>query len=366
VSGPVTLLNGDDAKLIRLDAALDITSHAHGPGSPGGEPGAPFDWSVDAFVPITIAAHGEAVIDRSRMSHESLGATDAQINETIDSNRHTYEFLQLLAAETEEFWRSGACIDLQPSEESRRVEANERVSIQVNPIQKFDGQAVDAPTIGTFTGVASFEPDGAPVEPGGSFDYVAGDEFGDKGTIELKQTSRRGIGKAVIEFSLEWHTLLVTLEAQFRLQEMIFNFDRRITAEVTLYPTAGQSGVAGSAVATFTYNDVGACEWKGGGEFDLLLAAELDEADSSIVHITSLTTDSTAAMPGTTDCPHGPTVPYNGQADLLDMMGHVRGLIANDHSGALLVPMGEPTTFTTGTLVAPGMTTLTVVIQQKE
>ncbi len=59
VDAPFRLIDGDDAHLERIEAALDLTADAHGPGTPNGPgPTAPYDWSAAQRVQIGMPVAG--------------------------------------------------------------------------------------------------------------------------------------------------------------------------------------------------------------------------------------------------------------------------------------------------------------------
>ena len=110
-------------------------------------------------------------------------------------------YLAEAAKKAEAFWRSGECINVKTSEESREVTPNEALTVTVEPEGKFDKQPVKAPVTAAFTGKARLEPTTAQ-DPPASLRFTAGSEERDKGTIELKQTGKRGIGKKTVEFTV--------------------------------------------------------------------------------------------------------------------------------------------------------------------
>ena len=91
---------------------------------------------------------------------------------------------------------------IKTTKESKKVSAGESVQFDATAKGKFDGADIDAPIKGTFTGTKSLDPDGEEQDPPASFTFEAGDEIGDKGTIELEQVGVRGIGKKKLEFEV--------------------------------------------------------------------------------------------------------------------------------------------------------------------
>jgi hypothetical protein len=111
-------------------------------------------------------------------------------------------FLAEVAREAERFWRSGACIEITTTEESRDVTPDETIKFEASAVGKFDGNDIDAKIRGTFSGEKSLDPDGKEQEPPASFTFVAGSDKDDEGTIQLEQIGVRGIGKKTLKFKV--------------------------------------------------------------------------------------------------------------------------------------------------------------------
>lgn len=107
-----------------------------------------------------------------------------------------------LATEGEKFWRSGACIDMKATRESGEVKPSENVQFDVNPVGKFDSAPVKAPIVAAFSGTKSLEPVNTAVDPPATFRFTAGPNPNDKGTIDLTQTGKRGIGLKQLVFTV--------------------------------------------------------------------------------------------------------------------------------------------------------------------
>ena len=192
VDAPFRLIDGDDAHLVRTELDASIEAGAHGPGTAGGEPGAPFDWSMNGFVPISLEKGGGISIDPSRVTTSSNDAAERDVAGAINhAVVGTVMVAREIGREAEKFWRSGQCIDLKSSEESRKVSPDEKIEISVDPVHTFDGGSVKAPVTASFEGTKTLEPANTPVDPPASFDYLAGHDPGEKGTVSLTQTGAR-------------------------------------------------------------------------------------------------------------------------------------------------------------------------------
>ncbi len=196
------LLDGDDAHLIHTEAEANLDAKAHG-AKPAGNGGAgePFDWDASATFKITIPAAGKTTYD-AITNVASTDGTTAKLGYVGWLLAAADHYLAEAAREAEKFWRSGKCIELKPSEESRKVKPNEQVSLTVDSTHKWDKRPVTAPIKAAFNGQTSLSPTDAPQPPPASFTFVAGPKQGDKGTIDLTQTGVRGIGKKTVEFTV--------------------------------------------------------------------------------------------------------------------------------------------------------------------
>ena len=70
-----------------------------------------------------------------------------------------------------------------------------------------------APIVAKFTGTKSLDPHDQPVDPPAKFTFRAGPNKDDKGTIDLTQTSKRGIGLRQIVFTVGVEPLQAKIDA---------------------------------------------------------------------------------------------------------------------------------------------------------
>jgi hypothetical protein len=194
--------NGDDARLIQTEVQAAVSSGVHGTTAPAdGSPGEPIDWNAQAAFQMVIPASGSARM-AGMTGEASTNATDANRGALITQIVMADYYLAEAAKKAEGFWRSGACIDMKTSEESRDVRSGQALTITIDPKHKFDGAPVKAPVSATFTGKENLEPQGSPQDSPATLTFTAGRETGDKGTIELKQVGKRGIGKKTLVFTV--------------------------------------------------------------------------------------------------------------------------------------------------------------------
>jgi hypothetical protein len=92
------------------------------------------------------------------------------------------------------------------------------VDFQATSASKIDGNDIDAPIKGTFSGKDKLDPDGQPQDPPVSFTFTAGSDPDDKGTIQLEQVGVRGIGKKTLEFTVKSSDFKIVNTADSGLQ----------------------------------------------------------------------------------------------------------------------------------------------------
>ena len=211
-AGPFQLLDGDDAKLQSISATLDLAADAHGPGSPAGPgPTGPFDGSAAQTVTIVMPTNGGTTQTGNPATVTGTGGAAAS-GSLFVSQALAQLFLGAVGREAETYWRSGECVELKPSRDTGTVQPEEKIDLTVTSKAKFDDQAeIDAPITATFSGKESLDPHDQPQDPPADFAFKAGKDEGDKGIIDLKQTSRRGIGRKQVVYTVSGKPLLVSV-----------------------------------------------------------------------------------------------------------------------------------------------------------
>ena len=296
VDAPLRLIDGDDAHLVRTELDASVEAAGHGPGTAGGDPGAPFDWAMSGVVPLELGAGGDITIDRSGFTMTGRDATDADVAGAINhAVVGSVSIAREIGREAERFWRSGKCIDLKASEQSRAVEPDEQLTIDVAPVHRFDGQPVKAPVSAALQGTKSVEPANTPVDPPASFDFIAGHNPGEKGALTLTQTGRRGIGKATLDFEVKPVELALSIRSVTSYSPTQgVGSDGVITVAVTLKPGANGAFVGEgewSLKGTFFFSAAAAvhesaCKGALSSSGPIAFTATLDEADPSTVVLT--------------------------------------------------------------------------------
>ena len=289
--GPIRLIDGDDAHLIRSEMDVQEQADIHGYDSQ-----TPFEAGISQYIPMSDAAKGPLVVDESHFTQQTTGDADKYKPGSSASLMETL-FMSLtrqVAEQTENFWRSGKCIELKPSEKSRNVASHEKLSLTVEAIQRFDSKEVKAAIQGDLSGVESLEPNGRAIEPPAQFDYVAGPNQDDKGSIAFLQVGKRGIGKESREFIVKCSLVTVAYSGtnQFRGPRLTVETQIELAptqlkcVEDGTYEGAGQLTSKGKSASDHSAAEVtGECHGAFEHTYSVALVAQLDEADPSQMRV---------------------------------------------------------------------------------
>lgn len=191
---PIRMLDGEDAHLIHTELELSFAKGAEGLGTPAG------DWNYQGSLSVVVPRSGQVAVPA--VTGNGTGATDAQA-----AGAAAYALTQAslivfqVAEKAEQFWRGGKCVEVTTSEESREVDPEEEVPVTIDAKHTFDGAAVEGKAEIAFSGVEEIRPT-EPIETPDDVTFVAGEDDGDEGTLEIKHTSKRGIGTKSITFTV--------------------------------------------------------------------------------------------------------------------------------------------------------------------
>jgi hypothetical protein len=215
VTGPFQLHNGDDATLQSISASLDLSADAKGPGSPAGPgPTAPFDGTAAQKVEIVMPTAGGTTVSGPPATVTGTGGAAAS-GSLFVSQALAQLFLAEVGKEAERYWRSGECVELKPSRDTGTVDPKEKIDLTVSSKAKYgEHEDISAPIVASFSGKKTLDPHDQPVDAPAHFAFEAGPDEGDVGTIDLKQTSRRGIGKKQVIFTVSGKPLLVSVTSK--------------------------------------------------------------------------------------------------------------------------------------------------------
>ena len=360
VDAPFRLVNGDDAHLQRIEATLDLSADARGPGSPSG-PGSTraFDWHAGQRVGIVMDAGGGLTTATGDGATVTGTGGERAGGAMFLSSAMAQLFLGQVGAEAERFWRSGKCVDLVPSDDSRDVDPREEIDLTVDAKEAFGGGTIERPIVAIFTGTASLEPTGEPVDAPARFHFEAGSEPGERGTVDLEQTSQRGIGRRQVVYTVREERLQAGIVATARSDAGSSSYATEIRLEpIDLVPD-GTGGFAGMGMATWTTTfrpGLPGCRPRDyDGAFETEVRARIDPADAEralvrvllMVHEDTLQTEFLSC--------NGIMVPYLGGT----FIGAWASLAVSDHavaiggSASVEIPIPGGTSRTTITVRRP-------------
>lgn len=285
LDGPFRIFNGNDARLIRTEFQGGVGAQGHGAG-PSGQS---LDWSMEGTFPVTIPASGGIITDVPNSTFQETNAPQGQgTRAAVGLILTAAQFLSGVAAEAESFWRSGKCIDLETTEESKKVKPAEEISIDVTSHQHFDNEEVEAQISGDFEGKESMDPgSGTLVDYPANFTVTAGREAGEKAIVKLEQKSKRGIGKKTLEFEVEPQDLLFDLDGTYQLSvgpaeidvRFVISQMRLTRGEDGIYRGSGTGNVVGGSVLS------GNCTATVDAPVSLTVEGQANEEDADLVRL---------------------------------------------------------------------------------
>ena len=153
--------------------------------------------------------------------------------------------------DAQEAWRGGKCVEVESSERSRDVEADDTVRFEAWPVHAIEGGRLAKPVVATLAGSVSILPEGTKQDAPAPLTYISGPEVGEHGTVTMMSTSNRGIGKLDVTFTV---AVAVVLELE-------------IASKVTPTALTGMAVVDGSATAKgrIRLTEAEPDHWRGNG-----------------------------------------------------------------------------------------------------
>lgn len=108
----------------------------------------------------------------------------------------------ILGSAAEEFWRGGKCIEVIVAPAGGDVDANSTTEVTVKVKHRFEGNELNKPVEANLGGVKTIDPAGVKQPAPATFTYTAGPNDRDKGDVEFKSVSNRGIGTKTVTFEV--------------------------------------------------------------------------------------------------------------------------------------------------------------------
>ena len=191
----LVLVVGDDSGYIKgqaeLDSRVELTSFGGAAGSNGKY--------VDAtdMISVKAGAFGQKVNRASSkvtMRDQEAAAGLAQ-RMTVLAHQASWA--------AEEIFKSGRCVTLKPTSDPAKrsgVKPSTRCAILAAPRSKIDGTPTGGSVKADLTGDGALDPASTKVPAAARFTYVAPDAKPKKGSIAFEARSKRGVGKATLDF----------------------------------------------------------------------------------------------------------------------------------------------------------------------
>lgn len=204
----VTASVDDAARLV--ETVIDVSGSSSDTTTTAGDEGTDIEgWFVEGGSRTTIAGRVADGLTVTDVADVRLTRWSSDVDETAASTFLTQQssvatmLASMILVGAEEFWRGGACVDVQlvPAGDPTAVQPGEEIPVAIEATSAADGQPIGAPAsaIATATG-GNVTPSGTPQDlPANVIYAVPGD--GSDGEISAEVTSRRGIGTATLAFT---------------------------------------------------------------------------------------------------------------------------------------------------------------------
>ena len=191
VTAKLTKQVDDDANLI--DGQMDSEVHVEQ---------TTFDNYNSTFVDVTTTLSTTRDEMGTQVNGRSQTATDASVK-AAEGLAKMGEMAAIQAINgAKSGWESGKCVTLQPTSSPAKrkgAQPSTRFQITAAPRAKSDGAPTGGSIRATLSGGASLEPAGK-VPADATYSYAAPDEKNQSASIAFESRSKRGVGKATLEF----------------------------------------------------------------------------------------------------------------------------------------------------------------------
>lgn len=167
-------------------------------------------------------------------------------------------------------WESGRCVDLKlRSTPDKRTGAkpDTRYTVFAEPRAKKDGMPTGGTVRATLKGTSALDPQGK-VKADATFDYRNPAKKGERASIDFEARSKRGVGKATLEFDTKKSGYRVTGGSD-PVNQVVCGLDAPFVLNGKLFGAEFTGGMAGSYALVRTPNIPG-LQWKGRGTYTIV------------------------------------------------------------------------------------------------
>ena len=234
VKSKVTAFVDDDANLI--DDKLDSESNAQQSTSGGA--------SVDAS--DDLSTETGSVGGKTNALGGGATAADGTLAQGMASMGRYAARQAILAAQ--KAWQSGKCVDLQVrSDPAKRKGArpNTAYTLFAEPRAKSDGRPTGGTVKATLTGGNRLNPTGK-VKADARFDYANPEKKDQSASIDFEARSKRGVGKATLEFDTKKSGYRVTGGGGDPVDQVVCGIDKPFVLNGKMFGVEFSGGMSGS------------------------------------------------------------------------------------------------------------------------
>jgi hypothetical protein len=152
----------------------------------------------------------------------------------------------------EKAWRSGMCIAVTVSPEGGDVDKDSVTTVTAKVRHKIENQELDKPVEATLDGVKSIDPTGSKQKAPATVKYTAGSKDGDRGRIDFKSVSNRGIGERSVTFSVAGGWVINSTGTSNEGFQGFVSNTLRVTIKDLKVATGKDNALSGSGTMTLT------------------------------------------------------------------------------------------------------------------
>lgn len=260
---------GDDAER-NGERALDMTTEMSGAGSTGNK--------LVYADHMGVSRDGKTVSEITRQ--QGLDIFHQEDTRRTEQLRDGTARLMIIVAEAmlaHKPWESGRCVDLKVrSDPARRTGArpNTAYTLFAEPRSKLDGRPAGGTVLATLDGASTLNPTSR-VRADARFDYANPDKRNQTARVAFEARSRRGIGRATLEFDTKENRGYRVTGGQndFSVNQVVCSltepFDLRSSVGIVMHMSGGETG------GSFTVSGRAAgVAWGGNGRYTLALEGD--------------------------------------------------------------------------------------------
>lgn len=165
-------------------------------------------------------------------------------------------------------WESGRCVDLKlrsTPDKRKGAKPDTRYTVFAEPRAKKDGMPTGGTVRATLKGASALDPQGK-VKADATFDYRNPAKKGERASIDFEARSKRGVGKATLEFDTKKGAYRVVVGGGDPVDQVVCDIDKVFVLDGKLFGTEFSGGMDGTYRMVRTPNIPG-LNWKASGTY---------------------------------------------------------------------------------------------------